>query len=55
MAVWDARDQEFNLRTKMAKLIAAKISGVDPEKVTPTQDDFDMADDFARTINHRNE
>ncbi len=41
---WDHRDEYFNLREEFGKLIACKISGVDPLTVIPSEDDLTLAD-----------
>ncbi len=41
---WDTRDNYFNLREEFGKLIACKISGVDPLAVIPSEEDLTLAD-----------
>lgn len=49
--LWDPRDQELNLREKLAQLIAIKTSGV-PDAL-PEKQDYELADYFAQMINNR--
>ena len=53
--MWDERDKELDLRGKMAQIIAAKTSGLDPKLIVPEPPDFELADEFANIINLRND
>lgn len=47
---WDERDVALDLRNQFAKLIASKVSGLEPSDINPEQDDYNMADGFAAVI-----
>lgn len=50
VTAWDERDHENRLPLLMAHLVAAKVSGLPIEQVTPTMDDVRLAEALARRI-----
>ncbi len=48
--MWDERDEEFDLRGRLARIIASKASGIHPDFMQPTKRDYAMADVFAELM-----
>lgn len=48
--IWDALDQQNDLRIWAAKVAASKTSGLSVWDVIPSEDDYRLADEFGRRI-----